>query len=66
MKGSLEAFAVVSELEGVVAWQKIKWNGFSIKGKAGSEAVISSDSRLFIKIPDKKIHVFDYKTGIRL
>jgi len=65
-EGTIDAFAEFIEVEGVVAWIIVKWEGISIKGKMVSSVNISPSTKVFLRIPDDKIHVFDYKTTVRL
>jgi multiple sugar transport system ATP-binding protein len=65
-EGMMEALAELVELEGAVMWIKVKWEGISIKGKMVSDSFISSGTKVFLRIPDDKIHIFDYKTGLKI
>lgn len=65
-EGTMEALAEITELEGAVIWVKMKWNGISIKGKMLSTAGMPASTNVYLKIPDDKLHIFDYNTGARL
>jgi multiple sugar transport system ATP-binding protein len=65
-EGTMEAFAELIEVEGAVIWIKFKWRGASIKGKMIGDSIISPGTKIFLRIPDDKIHIFDYKTGTRI
>ncbi|MFH1702473.1 MAG: ABC transporter ATP-binding protein [Nitrospirota bacterium] len=65
-EGTIEAFVELIEVEGAVIWAKLKWGGISLRGKIINDCIVSSGTNVFFKILDDKIHVFDYKTGIRI
>lgn len=65
-EGTIETLAEITELEGAVIWVKMKWNGISIKGKMLSTGGIPTSTNVYLKIPDNKLHIFDYNTEARL
>ena len=65
-EGEINAIAEITELEGPIMWVKMNWNGISIKGKMSYTDTISAGAEVYFKIPDNKIHIFDYNSGARL
>jgi len=63
---TIEGFVELIEVEGAVIWTILRWERISIKGKLAGDGLISSGTKVFLKILEEKIHVFDYKTGIRI
>lgn len=44
----------------------MRWKETRLKGKTSIDENISAGDRVYIKMPDEKIHVFDMETGRRL
>jgi multiple sugar transport system ATP-binding protein len=65
-ENTIEGVVELIEVEGAVIWTILKWDRISIKGKLLSDGIVSSETKIFFKILDDRIHVFDYKTGIRI
>lgn len=65
-ESTIESVVELIEVEGAVIWTILKWDRFSIKGKLAGDSLISSGTKVFLKIMEKKIHVFDYKTGVKI
>lgn len=65
-EGTMEAYAEITEVEGAVIWVRMRCGGISIKGKMENNRDVSPGTKVFLKMPAEKLHVFDYKTGIRL
>ncbi len=61
-----EAIVELVELEGSIVWIDMKWKEIRLKGRASIDENISAGDRVYIKIPDEKIHVFDMETDRRL
>ncbi|VAX28354.1 Macrolide export ATP-binding/permease protein MacB [hydrothermal vent metagenome] len=66
MKTDAEAIVELVELEGSIVWLDIMWKETRLKGKASIDDSVSAGDRIYIKMPDEKIHVFDMETGGRL
>jgi ABC-type sugar transport system ATPase subunit len=66
VEDTIEGFVELIEVEGAVIWTILKWDRISIKGKLAGDGLISSGTKVFLKILEDKIHVFDHKTGVRI
>ena len=64
--GSIEVKAVLVESAGSFNWVDFTWNGIEIRGNSLLEKNIRQGERVFVKIPDAKILVFEKETGKRL
>jgi multiple sugar transport system ATP-binding protein len=65
-ESTIEGVVELIEVEGAVIWTILKWERISVKGKLAGDGLISSGTKVFLKILEEKIHVFDYKTGVRI
>ncbi len=65
-KTDTEAIVELVELESSIVWIDMRWKETRLKGKASIDENISAGDRVYIKMPDEKIHVFDMETGRRL
>ncbi len=65
-KTNTEAIVELIELESSIVWIDMRWKETRIKGKASIDESISVGDRVFLKMPNEKIHVFDIETGRRL
>lgn len=65
-KTDTEAIVELVELESSIVWIDMRWKETRLKGKASIDENISAGDRVYIKMPDEKIHVFDVETGRRL
>ncbi|NOY39909.1 MAG: ATP-binding cassette domain-containing protein, partial [Nitrospirae bacterium] len=65
-KTDTAAIVELVELESSIVWIDMRWKETRLKGKASIDENISAGDRVYIKMPVKKIHVFDMETGRRL
>ena len=65
-KTDTEAIVELVELESSIVWIDLRWKETRLKGKASINENISAGDRVYITMPDEKIHVFDMETGRRL
>ncbi len=65
-KTDTEVIVELVELESSIVWIDMRWKETRLKGKASIDENISAGEKVYLKMPDEKIHVFDMETGRRL
>jgi multiple sugar transport system ATP-binding protein len=60
------ARAVLKETEGPATWVNVDWDGVTLKGRADNGEGIAPGLKVFLRIPDEKLHVFEKETGKRV